>query len=277
MIDAISAQQKRAAVVQFLKTFETRDLSGLSVVNPDKYIEHNLGVESGFPALRERVSRIPPGSKVNTVRALVDGDFVILHSEYQTPQQKTVVFDIFRFESGKIVEHWDNIEDEAATPNPSGRTQLDGPTDVQDIDKTASNKALLKEYFEKVVIGGHRELAPNFRGQFHQHNPLGEDNKSGAQAASGPFAKPGFVYRVDRVHMILGEGNFVLVVNEGLFDNKPASFYDFYRVENDKIAEHWDVIRQFLRKKGGKTARANSNEESIMTGDTHNTVSTCSV
>lgn len=42
--------------------------------------------------------------------------------------------------------------------------------------------------------------------------------------------------------MILGEGNFVLVVNEGLFDNKPASFYDFYRLEDNKIVEHWDVI-----------------------------------
>jgi len=60
----------------------------------------------------------------------------------------------------------------------------------------------------------------------------------GAQATSGPFAKPGFVYRVDRVHMILGEGNFVLVVNAGLFGNKPASFYDLYRVEDDKITEH---------------------------------------
>jgi hypothetical protein len=83
------------------------------------------------------------------------------------------------------------------------------------------------------VIGGQRELAPNYRGQFHQHNRFGEDNKSGAQATSGPFAKPGFAYRVDRVHMILGEGNFVLVVNEGLFDNKPASFYDFYRLEDN--------------------------------------------
>ena len=250
--EAISAQQKRAAAHQLLKTFETRNSSGLSLVNPDKYIEHNLGVESGVRALRERISRVPPGSRANTVRVLVDGDFVILHSEYQTPQQKKVVFDIFRFENGKIVEHWDNIEDEAGARNPSGRTQLDGPTDFQDIDKTVSNKALLKEYFEKVVIGGHRELAPNFRGPFHQHNPFGEDNKSGAQVTSGPFAKPGFVYRVDRVHMILGEGSFVLVVNEGLFDNKPASFYDFYRVENDKIAEHWDVIETIPSKESWK-------------------------
>jgi predicted SnoaL-like aldol condensation-catalyzing enzyme len=47
---------------------------------------------------------------------------------------------------------------------------------------------------------------------------------------------------VNTVHRILGEGNFVLVVNEGLFDSKPAMFYDFYRVANNMIVEHWDVI-----------------------------------
>lgn len=55
-------------------------------------------------------------------------------------------------------------------PNASGRTELDGPAEIRDIDKTIANKALLKEYFEKVVIGGQRNLAPNYRGQFHQHN-----------------------------------------------------------------------------------------------------------
>jgi predicted SnoaL-like aldol condensation-catalyzing enzyme len=50
------------------------------------------------------------------------------------------------------------------------------------------------------------------------------------------------VYRVDKVHAVSGEGNFVLVVNEGLFDDKPSILYDFYRVQDDLIIEHWDVI-----------------------------------
>jgi len=102
----------------------------------------------------------------------------------------------------------------------------------------------LKEYFEVVVIGGRRDQASRFRDKFHQHNCFGEDNKSGAQATSGPFAKPGFVYKVTKVHRVLGEGNFVLVVNEGIFDDKPSIFYDFYRVENAMIVEHWDVIEE---------------------------------
>jgi len=33
-------------------------------------------------------------------------------------------------------------------------------------------------------------------------------------------------------------------VNEGIFDDKPSIFYDFYRVENAMIVEHWDVIEE---------------------------------
>src|SRR5579863_10239040 len=56
------------------------------------------------------------------------------------------------------------------------------------------------------------------------------------------LAKPGFVFKYTKVHKILGQGNLVLVMSEGLFDAKPTAFYDLYRIENGKQVEHWDVI-----------------------------------
>jgi predicted SnoaL-like aldol condensation-catalyzing enzyme len=41
---------------------------------------------------------------------------------------------------------------------------------------------------------------------------------------------------------VLGEGDFVLVASEGSYNEQPTSFYDLFRVENGKIAEHWDTI-----------------------------------
>ncbi|WP_205928520.1 nuclear transport factor 2 family protein [Rhizobium leguminosarum] len=46
----------------------------------------------------------------------------------------------------------------------------------------------------------------------------------------------------DTIHQVLGEGNFVLTVSEGTVGGAPTAFYDLFRVENGKIAEHWDVI-----------------------------------
>ena len=48
--------------------------------------------------------------------------------------------------------------------------------------------------------------------------------------------------KYDQIHKVLGEGNLVLVVSEGSFAGAATSFYDLFRVENGKIAEHWDTI-----------------------------------
>jgi predicted SnoaL-like aldol condensation-catalyzing enzyme len=42
---------------------------------------------------------------------------------------------------------------------------------------------------------------------------------------------------------ILGEGDFVLVVAEATFGDVPTGIYDLYRIEDGKIAEHWDTLQ----------------------------------
>jgi predicted SnoaL-like aldol condensation-catalyzing enzyme len=43
--------------------------------------------------------------------------------------------------------------------------------------------------------------------------------------------------------MVLGEGNFVLVVAEATFGGVPTAIYDLFRFESGKIAEHWDTLQ----------------------------------
>lgn len=52
--------------------------------------------------------------------------------------------------------------------------------------------------------------------------------------------------KYERIHRVLGEGDFVLTVSEGTFGGKHTSFYDLFRVKNGKIAEHWDTIEPIL-------------------------------
>ena len=44
------------------------------------------------------------------------------------------------------------------------------------------------------------------------------------------------------MHAVFAEANYVLTVSEGTLAGQHSSFYDLYRVENGKIAEHWDTI-----------------------------------
>jgi predicted SnoaL-like aldol condensation-catalyzing enzyme len=98
---------------------------------------------------------------------------------------------------------------------------------VVDLDKTEANKTVMGGYFRDVVFGGQRDKAAQYKSleHFHQHNCDGEDNKSGFQTKTGIFAKPGFVFKYDNLYKVLGQGNFVLMMSEGLFDDKPTAFY----------------------------------------------------
>lgn len=58
------------------------------------------------------------------------------------------------------------------------------------------------------------------------------------------------------IHKVIGQGNFVLTVSEGLIDGEPTAFYDLFRVENGKIAEHWDVIEAILPLEKRKNANS---------------------
>jgi predicted SnoaL-like aldol condensation-catalyzing enzyme len=167
---------------------------------------------------------------------------VLAHTDYNFFGPK-IGFDIFRFENGQIVEHWDNLQ-EPAGPNPSGNTMIDGPTEPADIHKTGANKALVRQFVDDIFVHGRMEkLAGYFDGDsLIQHNPQVANGVSGLGVALEALAKAGTKIEFDRIHTVLGEGNFVLVVAEGRFAGKPTSFYDLFRVENGKIAEHWDTI-----------------------------------
>ncbi|SFF01786.1 Predicted SnoaL-like aldol condensation-catalyzing enzyme [Chitinophaga sp. CF118] len=237
-------------VEQLLKAIETGETAPVAVINPKKYIQHNLGVADGLAGFGALLQQLPPKSaKVNTVRVFQDGNYVFAHTEYNFFGPKTG-FDIFRFEEGKIVEHWDNLQEKPATANPSGHTMTDGSTDVKDLDKTAANKTLVKHFVEDILVNGKMEkLAGYFNGDnYIQHNPLIPDQLSGLGAALQAMAKQGITMKYDQIHQVLGEGNFVLIVSEGHLGGKHSSFYDLFRVENGKIAEHWDTIEEIPAK-----------------------------
>ncbi|MCZ7976951.1 nuclear transport factor 2 family protein [Agrobacterium salinitolerans] len=234
---------KEKQVFDLLKGIETGATEPVGVINPEKYIQHNPGAADGLKAFGDLLAALPKGSaKVNTVRVFQDGEFVFAHTDYNFFGPK-IGFDIFRFEDGKIVEHWDNLQ-ETAGPNQSGRTMIDGPTEARDLDKTQANKTLVATFVDDILVNGRmQKLSDYFDGDnYVQHNPQIGDGLSGLGAALKAMADAGITMKYDRVHKVLGKGNFVLTVSEGTFAGKPTSFYDLFRVQAGKIAEHWDTI-----------------------------------
>ena len=232
--------------IAVLKAIETGDQVAVGYINAENYKQHNLTVGdglAGFGAALAQLPNYPEAAKVNTVRAFEDGDYVILQTEYNFFGPKAG-FDIFRFEDGKIVEHWDNLMPYNGEKNPSGRTEFDGSTEFTDLDKTEENKTLVRGFVTDVLKGEHPEKLTEYfdANKYIQHNPAIADNLDGLGAALAAMAEQGIKMEYFTIHRIFGCGNFVLAVSEGAFAGKPTSYYDLFRVENGKIAEHWDVM-----------------------------------
>ncbi|TBV26645.1 hypothetical protein DMZ43_06160 [Meridianimaribacter sp. CL38] len=243
-------------VVALLKSIETGDKTPITYINPDKYIQHNLAVADGLVGFGTILQNAPEGGfKVNTIRAFEDGDYIFTQTDYDFFGPK-IGFDVFRFENGLIVEHWDNLI-EKQPENPSGHTQIDGTTTLTDIDKTEANKALVLNFVNDILVNGKMDkLQSYFNGNnYIQHNPNIADGLSGLGQALEAMAKQGIHMEFDTVHKVLGQGNFVLTISEGRFAGKPTSYYDLFRVEDGKIAEHWDVMETILP----ETDRKNTN------------------
>jgi predicted SnoaL-like aldol condensation-catalyzing enzyme len=238
----VSNKQK---AVELISSIETGAHEPVGYINPNKYIQHNLAVGNGLAGFGEVMSHLPEGSaKARVKRALQDGDYVVTHTEYDFFGPKAG-FDVFRFEDGQIVEHWDNLQ-EIAPANPSGRTQFDGPVDVTDLDKTEANKAIVADFVDTILMQGDMAQIGKFIGpadqDYLQHNTAVADGLNGLGAALQALAEQGMPMTYTANHKILGEGNFVLSISEGQFLNKHVAFYDLFRVDNGMIVEHWDTI-----------------------------------
>lgn len=234
--------------LDLIGTFATGDAELAASLLDEGYIQHNLAYGTGrdaFVGSVEHLASAPAKTTVRNVRAFEDGDKVFLQSVYNfAGAGEQVAFDIFRFNGqGLIAEHWDNLAN-VVGPNPSGRTQTDGTTEVSELGKTEENRALIEAFLEDVMQGKRPEKTPEyFAGDAYlQHNTGIADGLSGLGAALEALAADGVHMIYDRTHQVLAQGNFVLGVSEGTFGGKPTSYYDLWRVEDGKVAEHWDVM-----------------------------------
>ncbi len=244
---------KQERVVDLLKSIESGDSKPIEYIDAEKFTQHNLTAAdgiAGFGEMMKSLANAPEKPTVKTLRAFTDGDYVFAHSEYNLFGEK-VGFDIFRFEGDMIVEHWDNLQPKPTELNPSGRTMTDGATEKGDSDKTEANRELVKRFATEILIErNYRNIINYFEGDnYIQHNPKIGDGLGNFGAIMSEWSKAGILMQFDKIHKILADGNFVLMVSEGLFGDNggvPTSYYDMFRIEDGKIAEHWDVIEPII-------------------------------
>lgn len=249
----LSNKEKTTALQRSIELGNTLELN---LLHPTRYKQHNLNLSDGVAAIAA-IHDLLPRDKVYThvVRAFEDGDYSFVHVDYHL-FGPTVAFDIHRYEDGVAVEHWDNLQDTPPGRNKSGHTMTDGKTQVKDHDKTEANKAFVESFVREILVQQRwKNIATYFEGDnLVQHNPHMDDGVAEFLAVHKEWEEAGTPARYDTIHKVLGEGNFVLVLSEGQSGGKHSAFYDLFRVDKGKIAEHWDVIEEIPAKENWKNS-----------------------
>ena len=85
------------------------------------YRQHNPGAADGpepFIGFVKRFAQTYPDFRLELKRIIAEGNYVVLHSHLipKPGDRGTAVVDIFRLENGKIVEHWDVVQEVPETP-----------------------------------------------------------------------------------------------------------------------------------------------------------------
>lgn len=241
------------AINQAVQNAEADNAAALVTEN---YIQHTPVVPNGRKGLKMLLTKIKnreiPAPKLNTVRIIEEGDYVVLHHEAHWPNRKAM-FEIFRFKEGLAAEHWSGIMDHPEK-TVSGNSMFDGETQITALDKTDVNKAIVKSFVETVLIDG--DLKPETIQKFYdtdiiQHNPFVDNGLDGFVQGITGLQKQGITVEINRIHYLIGQGNFVFALSEGKFGEnggKPTAFFDLFRLEKGKIVEHWDVLQEVPEK-----------------------------
>lgn len=119
-----------------------------------------------------------------------------------------------------------------------------------DNPKYAANKKLVYDMWREFIEAGHMEVAEKyFPETYMQHNPNAPTGRKALIEFFSKWAKPQAVSDTikSQVVAIIAEGDLVVIsfVSERTDPNDinkkyTTTWFDMFRIENGKIAEHWD-------------------------------------
>ncbi len=118
--------------------------------------------------------------------------------------------------------------------------------------KLAANKKLVFDMWRAIIQGAHTELAPRyFTEGYIQHNPnvaTGRDAMVAFMKATRPVRpiEPNITFGVIAM---MAEGDLVMMATVSFTPDPEApghkyagTHFDMFRIEDGKIAEHWDSV-----------------------------------
>ncbi|MGE0113562.1 MAG: ester cyclase [Steroidobacteraceae bacterium] len=112
---------KQAAIAFYEALINQKDFEAASKYLGNRYVQHNPMAPDGVEAVKQITQMLKekfPQQHNEIKHVFVDGDYVILHvhSLREPNTRGRAIVDIYKMENGKVVEHWDVIQDVPENP-----------------------------------------------------------------------------------------------------------------------------------------------------------------
>lgn len=212
----------------------------------ERYTQHSAGVADGiegFVAFFEPFIERNPKREIEIVRAIEDGRYIFLHvhQSLNDDEAQWVTTDLFDTdEDGKIVEHWDVIS-AFAGPGPSGRTQVDGTTEVTDLELTEYNKGRVRLFMAEVLQNGDFDDFDDYVAENLVQHAVGLEDGGEAMRHRIEDAHDAGV-QCECVFKLIGQGNFVMSYSKSVMDDEAVAVFNIWRLDGGRIVEHWSNV-----------------------------------
>lgn len=209
-----------------------------------RYTQHSTGVKdgtAGFIEFFEGFIKRTTSRDIRVIRIIEDGSFVFAHvyQDIDKGSAKWVTTDLFDTdENDKIVEHWDVISEyKELKDTVSGNDMILGDFKPKDLDKTQQNKALVRTFLVDIFQNKNYSNLDKYisSSKYIQHNA---NIKNGIEAVREFLETQNITY--DFVFNVIGEGDYAVSYSKVTFNKVQFATFDIFRIENEKIVEHWD-------------------------------------
>lgn len=225
--DSLAEQNKEAVFNALNGLFVQKNTSAIDQYWADPYLQHNPVAASGVATFKSFMAPFVTQSSFNyeMLRIYAECDLVVVQGRYSGTG---LIFDMFRVANGKLVEHWDSDSNQSST--------ADGPSEVQDLAATHSNRETIDQLYAKGLIPNDQGIIAGYfanNAVIHRTNSNDFINHLTRSAI-----------RYSEVHRVIADGNFVFVLAEAKLNGQSYALYDLYRLDEGVIVEHWDSRRK---------------------------------
>lgn len=210
----------RDALEQF---FIQKDMSAIDRFWKDPYIQHNPVAQSGVQNFRNVFQSFLSTIQYEIYGVFAECDLAVVVGRYGGTG---IIFDMFRLDDAKFMEHWDS-DGGQASGNISGADFT-----INDPEQTHNNREHIVSMYEDVLI------------------PPGNVSTDVSTQSVGPYLNESRLLSRDylgelrdrdykEVHYIIADGDFVFILAEAAINGQTYAIYDLYQLEDGLVVEYW--------------------------------------